>query len=212
MTHSLHRQGTAENLSGDYIIFAIAAQGINAKGSAPLYAKFSEIVEKYGPVNLGDMRTGNTYSKDVATVRRSTQDNSIYHAVFTDPKKVAAALADLKAADLGLSIVLSGLFEHLGPCCEAGGVERHTIEHSLGVWGNTARLPSPGVLQVSTMCGHGMVGFPLIKDAVERVRAGSWTAKKAAETLACQCHCGIFNPVRAERLIEAMAGAEQAAD
>lgn len=209
MTHSLHRQGTPENLANDYVVFAIAAQGINSHGSAPIFRRFCEIVEKYGPVNIGDMRTGNIFSVDLDTVRNSTKNNSIFHAVFTDPETVAKVLAELKQADLGPSIVLSGLFETLGECCCKAGVEQHTIEHSLGVWGRTDRLPAAGVVEISTMCGHGMVGFPLIEDLARQVRAERMSAHEAARVLAGRCHCGIFNPVRAEQLLGAMAASAE---
>lgn len=62
MTHTLHRRGTYESLEKDYVIFAIAAQTVNARGSAPLFRKFYNIVNKYNPVNIGDMVTGNMYS------------------------------------------------------------------------------------------------------------------------------------------------------
>jgi hypothetical protein len=208
MTHSLHRQGKASDLVDDYVVFAISAQGINAKGSAPLFRRFIEIVKGHNPANLGDMRTGNRFSTAAETISQGTQDNSIVHAVFTDPATVAAVLAELKREDLGLSIVVSGLFQHVAECCRSAGLERHTIEHSLGVWGRTDRLPPRPVVEVSTMCGHGMVGFPLIEDQVRRIRQGELTPRQAAETLAGRCHCGIFNPVRAERLLAAMAAVQ----
>lgn len=204
MTHSLHRQGTPQALNDDYVVFAITAQGINAQGSAPLFRRFSEIVEKYSPVNIGDMRTGNRYSTSLDTIRESTKDNSIYHAVFTDPSVVAKVLAELKAADLGASIVLSGLFDQLAACCETAGVEQHTIECSLGVWGKTEKLPPKPVQEMSTMCGHGMVGFPLIEHVAAEIAAGRMTTRQGAEVLAGRCHCGVFNPVRAERLLREM--------
>jgi hypothetical protein len=204
MTHTLHRQGKRDSLSRDIVVFAIAAQGVNAEGTAPAFTRFAEIVSKFAPVNIGDMRTGNVFSTDLAVIRNGTKDNSIFHAVFTDAATVAAVLAELKRADLGLSIVLSGLFDTLAGCCREAGVERHTIEHSLGVWGRTDLLPSPRVLQVSTMCGHGMVGFPLIQDLVERIKGGALTVRRAAEILAARCHCGVFNPVRGRELLTEM--------
>ena len=61
MTHTLHRSGNYENLTNDYVIFAIAAQTVNAKGKAPQFKQFADIVLKYNPVNFGDMKTGNIY-------------------------------------------------------------------------------------------------------------------------------------------------------
>ena len=53
MSHTLHRYGTAENLKGDYVVFAIAAQTVNAKGIHPEFVEFEKIARKYNPVNFG---------------------------------------------------------------------------------------------------------------------------------------------------------------
>lgn len=206
MTHSLHRHGTLENLQEDYVVFAIAAQTVNAKGKAPVFGEFYKIVNKYDPVFSGDMKTGNILAVGLEAIANGHQDNSIVHAVYTDKKVVAKVLKELKEADLGLSIVVSGLLDHVDACCGKAGIERHTIEHSLGIHGNTKRLPEDQVLEISTMCGHGMVAFNLINHMVDEIKAGSKTPEQAADELAAQCHCGIVNPVRAAALLKLMAG------
>jgi len=203
MTHSLHRQGTREGLRRDFVVFAIAAQGVNAAGTAPRFREFARIVEPYGPVNLGDMRTGNMFAGDTADIVAGTQDNSIFHAVFTDAATVAQVLADLRRADLGLSIVVSGLFDEIARCCQKAGIKEHTVEHSLGIMGRTDRLPAREVQEISTMCGHGMVSFRLVEHLADGVRRGSVGLKEACRRLARQCHCGIFNPARAEDILSA---------
>ncbi len=205
MTHSLHRAGTATNLQNDFVVFAISAQTVNAKDSAPKFARFFEIVAKYNPVNMGDMKTGNIFSAGKEAIQKGFRDNSIVHAVFTDKEVLPKVFKELREANLGPSIVVSGLLHAVDEGCEAAGIKRHTIEHSLGVWGRTDKLPSQEILEVSTMCGHGMVAFNLIKDMVEQIQAGRKTPKEAALELARQCHCGIVNPVRTEQLLKALA-------
>jgi hypothetical protein len=207
MTHTLHRRGSREDLKDDYVVFAIAAQGINSQGAREKFSRFLEIVQKYDPVNLGDMRTGNRFNVGAEKVASQLQDNSIVHAVFTDEAVVAKVLAELKAADLGLSIVVSGLLDGAHRCCRQAELERHTVEYSLGIWGRTESLPAEGVLRVSTMCGHGMVSFNLIKSKVDDIRAGRLTPQGAAEEMARLCHCGVFNPVRAARILAELASA-----
>ena len=204
MTHTLHRKGTVDNLAGDYVLFAIAAQTVNAKGSAPKFRKFADIVLKHNPVSFGDMKTGNQFAVGLEKIQNNYQDNSIVHAVFTDEQTVALALKELSDAELGLSIVVSGLLEQVEECCEQVGIETHTVEHSLGIFGQTNCLPSEEVLQISTMCGHGMVAFSLVKHMADQVKKGVLTPQKAAERLAKQCHCGVFNPDRAARILEEM--------
>ncbi len=205
MTHTLHRQGDRPGLSEDFVVFAISAQGINSKGSAAQFAEFSRLVQQHNPVNIGDMRTGNKFAVDLETIAASTQDNSIFHAVFTDPSDVAAVLSDLARADLGLSIVVSGLFDQIGKCCRDAGLDEHTVEYSLGVWGRTDRLPHPAVQEIATMCGHGMVSFHLIDHCAKEIQQRKMPSEEAARVLARQCHCGIFNPVRAAQILEAYA-------
>ncbi|MEW6697888.1 MAG: hypothetical protein ACOY35_05975 [Bacillota bacterium] len=204
MTHTLHRYGTPENLQNDYVVFAIAAQTVNAKGKAPVFGEFFKIIEKYNHVFCGDMKTGNQYSVGLEAIREGFRDNSIVHAVFTDKEEVAKVLKELAEADLGLSIVISGVLDHVDECCSKAGIQRHTVNFSLGIQGNTARLPEEEVYQVSTMCGHGMVAFNLIRYMAVEIKAGRKTAEDAAKELAAQCHCGIVNPVRATDLLKEM--------
>lgn len=206
MSHTLHRYGINEaDLLDDFIVFAIAAQTVNAKGINPQFHEFEKIVTKYNPVNYGDMRTGNAFNVGMEVVGKQYYDNSIVHAVFTDEETVTKVLKDLYDANLDLSIVVSGLTEHTAECCHGAGIAPHTVEHSMGIWGRTERLPSENILRVSTMCGHGMLSFNLIKDLAEKVAKGRMTSKQASEKLAGLCHCGVFNPVRAARVIDQIA-------
>lgn len=116
-----------------------------------------------------------------------------------------SVLKELKEADLGLSTVVSGIYEHVDQCLEKAGLQHHTANFSLGIWGNTGKLPSDDVLEVTTMCGHVMVSSNLVLEMVKEVKAGTKTPDQAAKVLAPQCACGIFNPARAAKLITAMA-------
>jgi hypothetical protein len=204
MTHTLHRKGDYESLSGDYVVFAISAQTVNAKGSAPKFKEFGDIVMKYNPVNYGDMKTGNMFNIGMAKVHESYRDNSIVHAVFTDEDTVAKVLNELKEANLGISIVVSGLVDRTTECCHKIGIKPHTVEHSLGIHGKVEYLPEDGIVEINTMCGHGMVSFSLIEYLSSQITEGKMTADEAAEKLARQCHCGIFNPKRAASILKAM--------
>lgn len=207
MSHTLHRYGPEKkDLEGDYIVFAIAAQTVNAKGISPEFKVFEEITKKYNPVNYGDMKTGNIFNVGDEAITEGYRDNTIVHAVYTDLDSVAAVLDELSKAQLNVSIVVSGLLEETAECCHKAGIAPHTVEYSLGIWGQTERLPDEDVLRISTMCGHGMLSFNLIKSLAEKVKKGSITPKAAAEKLAGLCHCGVFNPARAELIFKKMAG------
>ena len=111
-------------------------------------------------------------------------------------------LKDLKDEDLGLSVTVSGLTENIHECCQRVGLAPHTIVMSLGIWGRTDLLPEEKIQRVATMCGHGLVSYNLVKELAEQVKSGRLTARKAGETLAKPCICGVFNPERAAELIE----------
>lgn len=205
MTHSLHRFGSPENLEGDYVVFAMSAKGINEKGSAQAMRTFMEMALDLDPVNAGDMKTGNIFTHSREEILGGVQDISIVHAVFVDELKVSELLARVKEADLGISVVVSGLFDKVQTAGQAGGVRQHTVECSAGVWGKVNKLPSADVMQVTTMCGHGMVAAQLVERRARDVRSGKLTTQQAARELAKLCVCGIFNPVRAEKLLLAVA-------
>ena len=206
MSHTLHRFGNgAADMKDDFVVFAIAAQTVNAKGINPQFHEFEKIVMKYNPVNYGDMRQGNKFNIGVEKIGEQYYDNSIVHAVFTEEDTVAKVLKDLADAHLDLSIVVSGLMEATAECCHEAGIAPHTVNHSMGIWGKKELLPSEEVLRVSTMCGHGMISFNLIKDLSNKVAKGVMTSQQAAEKLAALCHCGVFNPVRGARIIEKIA-------
>jgi hypothetical protein len=205
MTHTLHRKGTEENLSNDFVILVMAAKGINEQAAAEKMREALTIASRHNPVNMGDMKTGNIYATDFDEIITKVQNTSIVHAVFTDLDTVTKAVKEIKEADLGISVVLSSTFPLARQCAQKTGVTTHTVEYSLGIWGATEKLPPNDILEITTMCGHGMIASNLVSSLLERIKAGKITAHKASLELAKACECGIFNPTRAEALLEKMA-------
>ena len=103
--------------------------------------KFFEILKKYPAVNFGDVKTGSRFNSDWQTIRDGYKDQSVAHYVFSDAEAVAKILKELKEADLGLSVIVSGVFEKVGELCRQAGLPMHTVEYSGGVMGRTERLP-----------------------------------------------------------------------
>jgi len=202
MTHTLHRSGTVESLSIDYPVLLIAAQGINSKNSAPKMRKALEIVLKHNPVNFGDMRTGNYFRKGLKTVLNSTKDNSIVHGVFTNRKDLEECLKELQNADLGMSVVVSGLFSEVRDSLKKIGLKPHSLNISMGIFGKKELLPEQGILDITTMCGHHCVSPLLVKKMVSDIKRDKTSIEEAARELAKPCVCGVFNTLRAERLLE----------
>jgi hypothetical protein len=204
MTNTLHRQGASESLKNDYVIFAHTAKGITREGSAPKLQEFMRICLKYHPVNIGDGKQGNIYQDDIDIQKLISDqgDGAGAAAVFTDLDTLQKVVEELVQADLGISINISGLLDEVRTCCQRVGIQRYSAEHSLGFWGTKDRLPEREILEFNTMCGHGMVSFNLIRKMIEYVKLRRLTPKKAAKIMAKCCECGVFNPARAEILLE----------
>jgi hypothetical protein len=131
--------------------------------------------------------------------------SKVGHAVFNNKEDLTEVLKELKKADLGISVVVSGIFENVDECIEKAGLKHHTANFSLGIWGKTEKLPSNDVLEVTTMCGHALIASSLVKAMVKEIKAGTKTPEEAAKVLMPQCACGVFNPTRAAKLLTAMA-------
>ena len=206
MTNTLHRKGAVEDLKEDYVIFVSMARGINREGSAPKIHEFLRICQKFNPVNIGSSKLGTVLQDDVdfQDLVTNLKDGSTSAAVFTDLDTLQKVLAELIEADLGISINVSGLLDGVQECCHGNGIERHSVEHSLGFWGSRDRLPEREILEINTLCGHGMVSFSLIHKMIEHVKMRRLTPKEAAEIMGKCCECAVFNTTRAEHLLERM--------
>jgi hypothetical protein len=201
MSHTLHRCGKHDDLKNDFVVFCMSAKTVNAKGSGPKMRKFFEILKKYPAVNFGDVKTGSRFNSDWQTIHDGYKDQSVAHYVFSDAEAVGQILKELKEADLGLSVIVSGIFEKVGELCRQAGLPMHTVEYSGGVMGRTERLPKGPVLSITTMCGHGLVSSNLVKKMATQVKKGKKSLPEAAAELAKPCMCGVFNAQRAERLL-----------
>jgi hypothetical protein len=201
MTHSLHRSGTPESMRGDYVWFMYQAKGINDKEIAPKAMEFIAAAEAVGSENWGDVKSGSILEYPVEEIKANVTDRSRLRGVFTTREQVVKFLKIMKEKDTGLSIVISGLLEEVLPACKEADVTPHTINFSLGVFGKKELLPSEQTLAVTTMCGHHQIAPKFVEKQVEAVRKGQKTPEQAAKELALFCPCGIFNQVRAAKLL-----------
>lgn len=201
MTHTLHRQGRKESLDKDYVFLCMAAKGINEDRADEKMREFLRIMMHYHPVNAGDMQSGNIFNSNIDEILSKVSNTSIVHGVFTDRYTATKVLHELKDADLGLSVVVSGPFDSVNCICKAVGLKPHSADFSGGIWGNTKRLPAEEIQEVTTMCGHAMVASNLVTSLVDEIKEGRITSEEAGKELAKQCACGIFNPVRAAELM-----------
>ena len=161
MTHTLHRVGNEESLGRDYVLLTMPSKDINHEGSGPKLRRILEICLEKGAIKIGDARKGNQYFQgSLENMLDHVEDRAVVQAVFKDQGSLVEALKEIKKSELGMSIVVSGLFDRVENCLHQAGLEKHTVNQSLGRWGRTEKLPEQGILELNTMCGHGN-GFPL---------------------------------------------------
>ena len=217
MTNTLHRYGNADSFRDDFIIFAIPSKGKNDDGVVEKLKTFLRICVRHEPANMGNSNLGSFQPSDhlkptvhwirdmmphFEKVIEATHKSGTVAAVFETKEKAEACLRDLKKEDLGLSINMSTSVEGAKEIAEKCGIKRHSVEYSLGFTDYHDHLPNSQVLELSTMCGHGMVSFNMAKKMLDMVREGRRTAEQAVTTLARFCPCGVYNPIRSKRILE----------
>jgi len=227
MTNTLHRYsahyafertGNPEPVNDDYIVFAMASRGINDDNLVGKYRTFLRLALKHKPVNLGDATKGGAIRPrqdmnpaahwkrddrpDPEQVIAGIEGHTTVAAVFDNYRSMREFVEEVKAADLGISINISAPIDEAERCCRESGISRHSVEYSIGFRGRVDKLPDATTLELSTMCGHGMVSANFARKMLDWVREDRRTPAQAARYMARFCICGVFNIGRAERIIE----------
>lgn len=227
MTNTLHRysehyapdrSAAARPVENDYIVFAMSSRTLNDDNLTEKYRTFARLALRHNPVNVGDATKGGIYRPEpnlnpVAHWRRDhhpdpdrvvneIEGHTTMAAVFSTFENMEAFVKDLREADLGVSVNISAPMDAAKRCCQDVGVKRHSVEYSLGFQGRVERLPDRAVLEIGTMCGHGMVSHNLVKKLLDWIKEGRRTPREATRCLARFCICGVFNTARAEELFE----------
>ena len=219
MTHTCHRRGAPDDLRGDYVILPRVDPSVPAQAryGGPLperMRKLAQILARHDPlaldVRLGTRPVGYTRPEPGGTaararvleIARDPQLTEVRHAVYGDRRAVECVLCDARDADLGISLVVTGLFSEVEAACRVAGLRPHSLHVSLGTWGRTELLPDPRTLELCTMCGHGLVPATLVADLVHRVRTGELTDREAAVEAGRPCVCNIVNARRAAAILK----------
>ena len=224
MTHTHHRRGSRESLEKDYVVLFMLDPEVKKQHNygGPLDDRVKRLLEiclRYEPVALSAksserrlrylkgwetrMDSGIHKNASLEEIRTCHEllDEGLGHAVYTNREAVKGVLRDLKEADLGISIVVSGIFDEVFNVCKSVGIVPHTVNMSLETWGKTKLLPESPILEICTMCGHALISPKLVETVIDRTRNGVMTPEDAAVELGKQCTCNIFNTVRAAKLI-----------
>jgi len=204
MSHALHRCGTVENLKNDFTIFARTSRWVNREGCASKLRKILDIFLSEKPLNFGSSKYGKNLLSglDLGEFRATLDDAVGVVCCFSDRESFKSVLKKLKDAEIGISMVVSGLIAEVFNIAKELDLKPHTVFLSLGVHGKKELLPDEKVLEITTMCGHGLVATKLTKSTMRKVEQGEMTAAEGAKLLAQPCPCGIFNTDRCQELLE----------
>ncbi|MEM2158259.1 MAG: hypothetical protein QXO72_04515, partial [Sulfolobales archaeon] len=92
--------------------------------------------------------------------------------VCTSKEQLKNFLKSLKEADLGFSVTISWTIKDALETCKELNIKPHSINISLGVWGKKELLPNEKVLEITTMCGHGMISPRFVNYLINEVKEG----------------------------------------
>ena len=219
MTHSNHRRGDRETLVKDWVVFCFPS----IDNTPEVHRGFRDILAKHDPVNCTTTVKVDGVSKRMRYAKYwdKKYDSGVHEsvtleefknavntkggsAVYDNKETVQKVVNDLVEAELGLSVIVSGIFDELYDICEKAGIQAHTANMSAETMGNMSLMPEPEILELTTMCGHAFVANSLVRHLVERVKSGKMTPERASVEMAKQCTCNFFNVERGAKLIQAM--------
>jgi len=201
MTHMLHRCGSIKENQQDFTILSMPARGYNDdKECIPKLRRTMEIFLDHNPINVGLGSGGNLYTHSTEELIDRVSDNAV-QATYDNKIAVKNVLTALKNENLHISVVVQGIVEDVIEICKEVGLTPHSMDQSLGIWGDKSLMPEKNVLKIVTMCGHGMISVKLVQDTIKRINAGRLSLEEGAKRMARLCHCGVFNTKKAEMLL-----------
>src|SRR4030043_594093 len=202
MTHTLHRTGNTKGLKEDFPMLTHVARGYNDIGAGERLKQMAEIARKYTDLNCRDCKVANKFMMPPEQIMGKHTVG--WQVVFKDKKSLIACMKELKEKNIGISVVVSGLFDEVFECCQKAGINPPLIEFALGIHGDKKKIWPPEILDFVTMCGHVLVSGQLVKKMVGDIKKKKLTIRKAATELPKPGLCGAFNPDRAAKLLKKM--------
>jgi hypothetical protein len=175
------------------------ARGYNDIGAGERLRQMAEIARKYTDLNFGDCKVANQFMMHPEEIMGKHTVG--WQVVFKDKESLIACMKELKEKNIGISVVVSGLFDEVFDCCKKAGIAPPLVEFALGIHGNEDKIWPPEILDFVTMCGHGLVSGHLVRKMIEEIKNKKIAIEEAATELAKPCLCGIFNPHRAAKLL-----------
>jgi hypothetical protein len=221
MTNTLHRFQKPDDPKDDYIVFTMVTRGVNDIGSLEKAREFLKAAIKHNPINInahsgqGPMyrpeKKLNPFKLYVLGRKEKASPEQMLEemeqaggqvlVVFDNKPATEAFLKEIKEMDLGLSINVSSLVDDILEMAPRTGIVPHSMNYALGFRGNRYRLPERNVLELTTLCGHGLISNNFARKMINMVREKRVTPEKAAGYMSKFCVCGAFNTTRAVRIL-----------
>lgn len=201
MTHSLHRYRQDNNPGDDFIFLCTPAIGTNHYGAAPKLVKMLELVLKYQPANI-NFYENYQEKPDIEAIKKMFTDTSRIRCCFSSYEKIKKLLAEIREMQFGLSVCVSGPLNRLECLSKELGLPIHSINLSCGFLGNKDLLPDNDVLEVTSMCGHGLIASALVERMFFLLTHGQNTPAEALDLINRQCICGLVNKEKLKKICE----------
>ena len=209
MTTVLHRSPKIDHLKKDYAIKNKAKKGIDdvdektKQHTIDISRKIVQIIYDHHPVNMGQGRLGSlAQGRSIEDILDGLKNiGGLSASIFDNRGAVLETVKTIKEGEFGQSITLAGAIDDIFEICREVGTVPHTAIVPLGIWGRTELLPREGVMEMTMMCGHGLLGGGHVETVLKRVKNNEITIDEAASVLSKVCVCGAFNNSLAKELI-----------
>jgi len=220
MTHTLHRIGDVDSLACDYVVQIIDSKykeekygylhTFNKLEIRAFIGKLAERFLKFKPdfaLKFDKILKNKVdYHPIFRVIHRFLLKFTLKSLVVIESKdELIEYIKKLKDMDLGSSVVVSGLFSEVFDVLHSIGLHPHTVQFSLGVFGRTELLPQKKILEITTMCGHNMVSFELVKNLAIKIKQNKISIDIAAELIIKQCPCTAINKSRTIKILKQLA-------
>jgi hypothetical protein len=204
MTHTIHRRGDRGSLENEYVILV---RGINESDKTNQVIR---ILADHKPIGLIKRRREKplrymknwTEGLEIEELVENQESPTYVSGVYTEKGNVEGVVRDLVEADLGLPITISGIIDDVFEICKKTGTGPHSVMLSMETIGRTELLPDDKIMEITTMCGHGLVNQHLVRHIINEVRKGRMTAEEAGFELGRQCICNSLNHLRATNIVK----------
>jgi len=203
MTHSLHRALPATANQQDFVLLLTPSDQFSIRAARRAMSTLIADVQRAGPANVGSYGAGSVCGGTAwENVRRAIIQDGRLRCCFASAEELAELLRAIADRDLGVSVVVAGVRDHVLEVLDRANLAPHTENRSCGIHGLGPTTAAPWVRAITSQCGHGMITPQLVEHAAGQLASGEWTEKEAIEALARPCVCGIFNPVVSAEILE----------